>query len=81
NHLAAQQPVSSSHHASSSTHSRDGDVINPVHTLAFPGGKQSPAQEVHIVKVTDNTVKLETGPMPESMIHRVGASLVSAVPT
>ena len=60
---------------------RDGDIVNPVHALAFPGGKQSPAQEVHIVKVTDDTVQLEKGPMPESVLHKVGASLAAhAVP-
>ena len=56
-------------------------MVNPVHALAFAAaGKQSPAQEVHIVKVTEDTVQLETGPVPDSVFHKVGASLAHAVP-
>ncbi|OJT04907.1 Phosphatidylinositol 4-phosphate 5-kinase its3 [Trametes pubescens] len=61
--------------------SRDSDSVNPIHSLAFAGGKQSPAQEVHILKVTDNVVEIGEGPVPEPFLHKVGASLAHAVPT
>ncbi|KAH9846012.1 hypothetical protein C2E23DRAFT_745088, partial [Lenzites betulinus] len=69
----------------SSTHAlgpspRDSDAVNPIHALAFAGGKQSPAQEVHILKVTDDVVELGHGPVPEPVLHKVGASLAHAVP-
>ncbi|KAI0353998.1 hypothetical protein OH77DRAFT_1384186, partial [Trametes cingulata] len=80
-------PMASSSSRASSTHtvgpgppSRDHDTVNPIHSLAFAGGKQSPAQEVHILKVTDDVVELGQGPVPEPVLHKVGASLAHAVP-
>ncbi|KAI9068417.1 hypothetical protein FKP32DRAFT_1555718, partial [Trametes sanguinea] len=70
----------SSTHTVTGSSSRDAELVNPIHSLAFPARKQSPAQEVHILKVTDDVVKLEQGPMPEPLIHKVGASLAHAVP-
>ncbi|KAI9069654.1 SAICAR synthase-like protein [Trametes sanguinea] len=70
----------SSTHTVTGFSSRDAELVNPIHSLAFPARKQSPAQEVHILKVTDDVVKLEQGPMPEPLIHKVGASLAHAVP-
>lgn len=79
--IRASPPLLGSSHPSSvnsvSPPPREGDLVNPVHALAFP--KQSPAQEVHIVKVTDDSVQLERGPMPESVLHKVGASLAHNV--
>ena len=57
---------------------RDSD-LNPIHALAFTG-KQTPSQEVHIVKVTDDSVKLERGPVPEPVLHKVGVALAQHVP-
>lgn len=81
--LASPQPRSSPllSTPTMSPPAREGDLINPVHALAFPAGKQSPAQEVHIVKVTNDTVQLERGPIQESVLHKVGASLAHGVPT
>ena len=73
-----RQQLSSSRASSVSSPPRD-DLVNPVHALAFASGG-SPAQEVHIVKVTDDTVQLERGPMADSLLHKVGASLAHAAP-
>ncbi|KAI0375996.1 hypothetical protein BV20DRAFT_931873, partial [Pilatotrama ljubarskyi] len=80
-------PMPSSSSRPSSTHtlapapaSRDPDTVNPIHSLAFAGGKQSPAQEVHILKVSDDVVELGQGPVPEPVLHKVGASIAHAVP-
>ncbi|KAI0628112.1 hypothetical protein C8Q77DRAFT_1068655, partial [Trametes polyzona] len=83
--LASPQSPMSPASRPSSTHTvgpnpRDSDVVNPIHSLAFSGGKQSPAQEVHILKVTDDVVELGQGPVPEPVLHKVGASLAHAVP-
>lgn len=79
-----QSPMMASSSRPSSTNTlgpnaRDSDTVNPIHSLAFPGAKQ-PAQEVHILKVTDNVVELGQGPVPEPVLHKVGASLAHAVP-
>lgn len=90
-YLTAPQPSSSPHSrsASSSTHTlggaRDSEHINPLHAIAFPSGKRtlsthSLPQEVHIVKVTDDRVHIRSGPVPEPLLCKVGASIVRAVP-
>ncbi|KAI0816819.1 hypothetical protein BC628DRAFT_1334271, partial [Trametes gibbosa] len=83
--LAAPQTAMSTASHPSSTHSlgpnpRDSDLVNPIHALAFPGAKQSPAQEVHILKVTDDVVQLAHGPVSDPVLHKVGASLAHAIP-
>ncbi|CAL1698694.1 unnamed protein product [Somion occarium] len=70
---------SSSAHTISPSSLRDSDVLNPIHALAIGAGTKNQPQEVHIVKVTDNVVHLQSGPVPESLLHKVGSSLVHAV--
>ncbi|KAK7685374.1 hypothetical protein QCA50_011236 [Cerrena zonata] len=55
--------------------SRDHDMLNPLHAMAV---KHQP-QEVHILKVTDDVVHLQSGPVPESILHKVGNSIANAV--
>ncbi|TCD61048.1 Phosphatidylinositol-4-phosphate 5-kinase [Steccherinum ochraceum] len=55
------------------------DGLNPIHALALGAANKSQAQEVHIVKVTDDVVKLQTGPVPDSLLHKVGHSIANAV--
>ena len=50
-------------------------MMNPLHALAV---KNQP-QEVHILKVTDDSVHLQSGPVPEGLLHKVGNSLVNVV--
>ena len=84
-HLASS-PHSKSSSRSSSSHTapspyKDHD-LNPLHALAFAASsssKQSPPQEVHILKVTDS-LHLEAGPLPEAVLHKVGATLAQHVP-
>ncbi|KAI8974762.1 hypothetical protein BD414DRAFT_497376 [Trametes punicea] len=80
-----QLSMSASSSRPSSTHtigpsSRDVELVNPMHSLAFAPGKQSQAQEVHILKVTDDVVQLEQGAMPEPVLHKVGATLAHTTP-
>ncbi|THH27641.1 hypothetical protein EUX98_g6540 [Antrodiella citrinella] len=65
---------------SSSTHTLNvSDGLNPIHTLALGAANKSQTQEVHIVKVTDDTVRLQRGPMPGSLLHKVGHSIADAM--
>lgn len=54
---------------------RDLDMLNPLHALAA----KSQPQELHILKVTDDVVHLQSGPVPESILHKVGNSIAHAV--
>ncbi|PIL31006.1 hypothetical protein GSI_05699 [Ganoderma sinense ZZ0214-1] len=70
---------SSSHTAASPRKDHD---LNPLHALAFAASsssKQSPPQELHILKVTDS-LHLEAGPLPEAVLHKVGATLAQHEP-
>ncbi|KAL4243635.1 PIPK domain-containing protein [Abortiporus biennis] len=71
----SQSPSSSMH----TLNPKDTEGINPLHTLALNAANKSQPQEVHIVKVTDDVVHLHTGPVPESIFHKVGNSIVHAV--
>ncbi|KAF8888608.1 hypothetical protein BD779DRAFT_1523933 [Infundibulicybe gibba] len=48
---------------------RDSENVNPIHTLS------NGAQEVHIIKVTRDKVQLESGPMKDSLLQKVGKTL------
>lgn len=73
-YLAAPQPSTS---RSSSTHTlglttpRDADPVNSLHALALAS-----TQEVHIVKLTNDTVSLEPASAMEksNVLHKVGSS-------
>ncbi|THG94944.1 hypothetical protein EW026_g6618 [Hermanssonia centrifuga] len=78
--LTAPQSAAS---PSSSTHTltaRDADGLNPIHALAFSSSHKTHSQEMHIVKVTDDLVQIRTGPVPEPLMHKVGSTIVHAVP-
>jgi 1-phosphatidylinositol-4-phosphate 5-kinase len=47
--------------------------INPIHQIS------TQPQEYHIVKVSKDRVQLETGPIPDTLVHKVGRSLSNAV--
>lgn len=63
--------------------------INPLHTMSQQqrpqingvGGMGSRQEEVHIVKVTGDTVHLESGPMTDTFMQKVGHSISKVVPT
>lgn len=55
--------------------SMDSDaMINPIHAMSSKG-------EVHIVKVTGDTVHLSQGPIEGSLINKFGQSLARVVPS
>ncbi|KII87646.1 hypothetical protein PLICRDRAFT_112234, partial [Plicaturopsis crispa FD-325 SS-3] len=79
----------SSSSRSSSTHTLSGvasppnrisEDINPFHHLTRPNSNGISAPEVHIVKVTNDTVHLAHGPVPDSLFRRVGKSIANAMP-
>lgn len=49
-------------------------AINPIHTMA-----KTKTQEIHIVKVTDDLVEIESGSMPQSYLERMGKSVLQTV--
>ncbi|KZT24885.1 hypothetical protein NEOLEDRAFT_1039849, partial [Neolentinus lepideus HHB14362 ss-1] len=57
----------------------DGVGVNPLHIVAHPTSGKQP-QEVHIVKVTGNSVQVETGPPPDMFSQRVNKSIARVVP-
>ena len=70
---------SSSHTVSSPRKDHDS---NPVHALAFaasPSTKQPTPREVHILQVSES-LHLESGPLPDAVLHKVGATLSQHVP-
>jgi len=64
--------LSTSSHSSSVHTIRDAEGINPIYSLAS-------GQEMHIVKVTSDTVQIEAGPIPDSYFGRVGKTVLRAV--
>ncbi|KAH9924066.1 uncharacterized protein B0H18DRAFT_955645 [Fomitopsis serialis] len=71
-YLTAPQPSTS---RSSSMHNlgpaapRDADAMNALHALALAS-----TQEVHIVKLTNDSVSLEPAPVGDNVLHKVGSS-------
>ena len=53
------------------------DGLSPIHTLAIANKTQ--AQEVHIVQLTDDAVRLQAAPVPDSLLHKVGHSIAHAM--
>lgn len=49
-------------------------LVNPLHNMSGKG-------EVHIVKVTGDSVQISEGPMEDSLLQRVGHSLARAIPS
>ncbi|OBZ65594.1 Phosphatidylinositol 4-phosphate 5-kinase its3 [Grifola frondosa] len=70
---------SSSVHTQNPNTPREPEAVNSMHALAFSAGSRTPTQEVHIVKLTDDTLRLETA-VPDSVLHKVGTSLAHPVP-
>ena len=73
-YLTAPQPSTSrspSSYTLGPTSSRDAEPVNSLHTLALAS-----TQEVHIIKLTNDTVSLEPAPSVEKdhVLHRVGSS-------
>ncbi|KAG7095491.1 hypothetical protein E1B28_006230 [Marasmius oreades] len=65
-----------SHSSSTSSLSTVNNApVNPMHTLAQQRG------EIHILKVTGDTVQVGTGPMPESLIHKMSKHITTALPS
>lgn len=50
---------------------RDSNPVNPLHTLSK---RASQEQEIHILKVTDDTVRLANGPVQEAFFTRIMTS-------
>ena len=48
-------------------------MVNPIHTIYQANGIHP--EGVHIVKVTGDTVQLESGPIASAFLHKVGHSL------
>lgn len=56
--------------------------LNPLHLLATTQNTGDPSTAVHILKVTDNVVQLQSGDMPDqSLVSRVGRAITGAVDT
>jgi 1-phosphatidylinositol-4-phosphate 5-kinase len=51
---------------------RAQETVNPIHTLAG-------TQEVHIVRVAGDRVQLESGPIPDTLLQKVGKQVSSVV--
>ena len=65
---------------SSSAHTLNlSDGLNPIHALALGAANKSQTQEVHIVKVTEDAVRLQAGPVSETLLHKVGHSIANAM--
>ncbi|KAJ3506596.1 hypothetical protein NLJ89_g6783 [Agrocybe chaxingu] len=67
--------TASSHSSSGQTISptvREPENLNPIYTL-------SSTQEIHIVKVTNDTVQIEPGPVPDSYLERVGKTVINTI--
>lgn len=61
-------PLTASSSAQTINANREPNLINPIHNLS-----QRPSQEVHIVKVTNDTVRIEKGPVADSYFSRIMA--------
>ncbi|THH17702.1 hypothetical protein EW146_g3162 [Bondarzewia mesenterica] len=61
-------------------HENENPAINPIHVLSqsSAGGDIAP-QEVHIIKVTDDTVHLKSGTPPQSRFHKLGDNVLRVV--
>lgn len=55
-------------------------IINPIHTLSLRKDGVPPEQ-VHIIKVKGDQVHLASGPIDDSLLHKVGSSLARVVPS
>ncbi|KAA1474979.1 SAICAR synthase-like protein [Dentipellis sp. KUC8613] len=66
--------------SASREYSRDS-AINPIHRISqsAPGGSNLSAQEVHIIKVTDNKVEMQAGTPPQSFMHKLGDPVMRVV--
>lgn len=58
---------------------RDPDPLNPMHALSLGVPSKSQSQEFHIVQLTDDSVHLQSGSVPDSLLHKVGHSIVTVV--
>ncbi|KAL0578394.1 Phosphatidylinositol-4-phosphate 5-kinase [Marasmius crinis-equi] len=65
-------PVSNSS-SSSSLSTVNNTVVNPMHALAQQRG------EIHILKVTGDTVQVGSGPVPESFIQKMSKHISTAI--
>jgi hypothetical protein len=65
---------SSSAHTLSVSSQPTTDFVNPIHVIAHQ------SQEVHLVKVTDNSVELDTESAHDSLLHKVGRTLTTTAP-
>lgn len=55
-------------------------TLNPIHILSqSAAGGEISAQEVHIIKVTDDTVHLQSGTPPQSRFHKAGDNVLRVV--
>ncbi len=81
-HLSSSSPsrsTSSLHTLPATPIQRDPDSLNPIHPLARASPNKSQPHEVHIVKLTDDALHLQSGPVPDSLLHKVGHSIVTVV--
>lgn len=83
---SAQLSQSSPSRSSASIHTipasaipRDSDPLNPIQALALGATNKSQSQEIHIVQLTDETVHLQSASVPDTLIHKVGHSIVTLV--
>lgn len=70
--LGAPTPQSRSSSSQTIGKEREPEAVNPIHTLAG-------TQEMHIVRVTSDKVHLESGPLADGFLHRVGKHVSDAI--
>lgn len=69
-HTSLASSLSSVHTISATV--REGNGVNPIYALAGQ-------QEVHIVKVTNDTVQIEPGPVQDSYFGKVGKRVLGSI--
>ncbi|KAK0203492.1 SAICAR synthase-like protein [Desarmillaria ectypa] len=70
---------SSSSKSSLHTLGTEGPPANPIHAVSS-SIQQHPHPEVHIVKVTGDTVHVETGTIPDSFLKKVSQTVTNVIP-
>ncbi len=75
--LGTQSPMSTSSSRSSlHTVGLESPTVNPIHTM---GTHHTSHSEIHILKVTADSVQVETGPVPDSVLKKMSQTVSNVV--